>query len=78
MRRGRHRPQRVKAFNRHRWSRPLHQIEGAEALLGVRFADSYGAVLSGFNGAGGDAEFPTLGKERGGSIGLTENHLAQH
>ena len=46
------------------------QIEGAEALLGVRFPDSYRALLLEFNGAYGGAEFPLLDRERGGSIGV--------
>ncbi len=46
------------------------QIEGAEALLVVRFPDSYRALLLEFNGAYGDAEFPLLDKERGGGIGV--------
>jgi SMI1/KNR4 family protein SUKH-1 len=46
------------------------QIGGAEALLGVRFPDSYRTLLLEFNGACGDAEFPLLEKERGGSIGV--------
>lgn len=46
------------------------QIEGAEALLGVRFPDSYRALLLEFNGSRGDAVFPLLEKEYGGSIGV--------
>lgn len=46
------------------------QIEGAEALPGVRFPASYRAPLLEFNGAHGGAEFPLLDKERGGGIGV--------
>ena len=46
------------------------QIEGAEALLGVRFPDSYRALLPELNGACGEAEFPLPDEERGGSIGV--------